>query len=476
MGFYGENRKRLPANDGRCGMDMAGFLPLRKLSIKDFDPLVNKCVIRGPGCKRQYNRRVLRRILHPPSVPGEYQSNFLHLYLDIGWFGVLSGSAINFLNVYAARLGATGFQIGLLAAVPAVVNLIFAIPAGRWLERRPVDKAVFWTSVFYRLGFALWVPLPWLFGDQGQVWALIFIALLMGIPLTALAVGFNALFAAAVPNDWRAYVAGIRNIVLSVAFVLTSVISGYLLNHLPFPLGYQVVFAIGFIGAAMSSLHIYFIRPLPADASAVPSAPTPAPIKAASSASRSWRGNLRLDIWRTHYRRHLLVLFGFHLSQFLAIPLFSLYMVRVLRLTDNQIGVGTGIFYLTVLLVSTQLPRIVRRMGHKGVTGWGVIGMAAYPIIMALSTQVWEYYLLSVLGGFVWAMVSGAYANYLLEHTPADDRPAHLAWYNLVLNAAVLIGSLAGPLLGASIGLAWALIFFGILRVLAGFAILKWGD
>jgi MFS family permease len=295
----------------------------------------------------------------------------------------------------------------------------------------------------------------------------------MGIPLTGLAVGFNALFAAAVPNDWRAYVAGVRNIVLSIAFVLTAVISGYVLDHFPFPTGYQIVFTIGFLGAAMSSLHIYFVRPL--ESVSRPAAPSLAPIKPGESQPRAWHASLRLDIWKTHYRRHLLVLFGFHLTQFLAIPLFALYMVRSLHLTDNQIGIGTALFYLTVLAGSTQLNRLVRRLGHKGVTGWGVIGMAMYPVLLALSNQVWQYYSLSILGGLVWAWVGGAYANYLLEHTPAHDRPAHLAWYNLILNAAVLIGSLAGPALGASIGLTWALIVFGILRLLAGLAILKWG-
>jgi MFS family permease len=417
---------------------------------------------------------VLRRFLQPASVPAQYRANFLHLYLDIAWFGVLSGSAINFLNVYAARLGATGVQIGLLAAGSAVVNLIFAIPAGRWLEKRPIGRAVFWTSVFYRLGYALWIPLPWLFGEQGQIWALILITLFMGIPLTGLATGFPALFAAAVPNDWRAYVAGFRNILLSIAFMASSVGSGYLLNTLPFPAGYQVVFAIGLFGAAMSSLHIFFVRPLPAGAP--PSAPTPAPIEDPRPRPRAWHTSLRLDIWQSHYRRHLLVLFGFHLTQYLAIPLFSLYMVNILHLTDNHIGIGTALFYLTVLLGSTQLNGLVRRMGHQRVTGWGVLGMAFYPVIMALTTQAWQYYALSILGGFVWAMVGGAYANYLLEHTPAHDRPAHLSWYNLVLNAAVLIGSLAGPAIGDWIGLVWALAIFGVLRALAGIAILKWGE
>ncbi|MGE5251256.1 MAG: MFS transporter [Bacteroidota bacterium] len=407
-------------------------------------------------------------------IPLEYRSNFAHLYFDIGWFGILSGSAVNFLNVYAARLGASAFQIGLLAAVSAVVNLIFAIPAGRWIERRPVGKAVFWASVFYRIGFALWIPLPWLFGPQGQIWAFILIALYMGIPLTALSVGFNVLFAAAVPPEWRAHVAGIRNVVLAITFMGSSLVSGYLLNHMPFPGGYQFLFVIGFVGAAMSSLHLYFVRPLQED---LPPLPPPASKDGPSldTQPRPWLWALRLDIWKTSFRRNLLVMLGFHLAQYLAIPLFSIFVVRDLHLNDDEIGIGTALFYLTVLLGSTQLNRLVRRAGHKSITAYGAMGLALYPLLLALSAQPWHYYVLSLVGGGMWALVGGAYANYLLENCPPDDRPSHLAWYNLVLNAAILFGSLIGPAVAASTSFVAALLIFGLLRFLSGVAILKWG-
>ncbi len=208
---------------------------------------------------------MLTRLFRQTNIPPEYRANFLHLYLDIGWFGILSGSAINFLNIYAARLGASALQIGLIGASSAAVSLLFAIPAGRWVAKRNTGQAVFWSSVFYRLGYALWIPLPWLFNAQGQIWALIVLTFLMAIPLSPLGVGFNALFAEAVPSEYRAHVAGMRNMVLSVAFMASSLACGYILNAVQFPTGYQIVFAIGFIGAAMSSLHLYFIRPLKKD-------------------------------------------------------------------------------------------------------------------------------------------------------------------------------------------------------------------
>jgi hypothetical protein len=63
----------------------------------------------------------------------------------------------------------------------------------------------------------------------------------------------------------------------------------------------------------------------------------------------------------------------------------------------------------------------------------------------------------------------------MLDHIPPDDRPSHLAWYTIILNTAVLIGSLGGPLIADQMGLSGALILFALLRFLSGLGILKWG-
>jgi hypothetical protein len=90
----------------------------------------------------------LPRLIRP--VPAEYRTNFIHLYLDIAWFGVLSGSAMAFVALYAARQGANAYQLGLITAGPAFINLIFTLPAGRWLETQRIGAAVFWASILHR--------------------------------------------------------------------------------------------------------------------------------------------------------------------------------------------------------------------------------------------------------------------------------------------------------------------------------------
>ena len=79
------------------------------------------------------------------------------------------------------------------------------------------------------------------------------------------------------------------------------------------------------------------------------------------------------------------------------------------------------------------------------------------------------------VGGITWGLVSGSQANYLLERIPEDRRPAYLAWYNLALNAAVLIGSLGGPVLAGRIGLVETLFLAGAARFLASLFVWRRG-
>ena len=381
---------------------------------------------------------------------------------------------MNFLSVYAARLGGSGFQIGILAGTSAFVNLILAIPASQVFQKRSIGRTVFWSAVIYRTGYLLWIPLPWLFANQGQIWALISITFLMGIPLTMQAIGFNAMFAAAVPTEWRASVAGTRNMIYSVTYMVSALGAGWLLVHLAFPVGYQVLFGIGGFAAMMSCAHLFFVQ-IP------PSAPSmseqlPAILQAKHKPPDlhgKWQSSLRLDILRTPYGGVLLAMLGLHMTQYLAIPLFPLFTVNTLHLTDQNIGVGTALFYLTSMIGSTQLKRVVHRLGHRKVTGLGFMIMSLYPGLMAFAHSADLYYFVSIIGGFSWALVGSAYMNYVLENIPENDRPPHLAWYNIVLSASILIGSLAGPLIAGFIGLTSALIIAGLLRLVAGYAILK---
>jgi MFS family permease len=419
-------------------------------------------------------------------IPAAYRSNFKHLYFDIAWFGLLSGSTIAFLSIYAARIGANGTQVGLINAGPALINLFVALPFANWMRRKKLGKTVFWSAWWQRIFYVLLVPLPMFFLPRDQIWLIIIITLIMSIPGTGLAVGFNTLFAEAVPGEWRAYVTGIRNVLLSLTYIISSIVCGILLKNIPFPLNYEIVFGIGFVSAMLSSIHLLFVKPTGfTRADQTPIVDTDVSGKTSEKIKSHLPGKLidrirnssvlRGDVLGGPVSKIIYLLFGFYFSVNLAIPVFSIYMVTVLKLNDQNIGLGTAVFYITTLIGSTQLDLLTNRMSNRLVMGIGAIIMAFYPGLMAFSRELGLFLLANAIGGIGWALAGGAVLNYLLEFVPSNDRPAHLAWYNIAMNAGILFGSVIGPLIAGSIGLRVSLIMFAFCRMFAGLFIIAWG-
>jgi MFS family permease len=105
----------------------------------------------------------------------------------------------------------------------------------------------------------------------------------------------------------------------------------------------------------------------------------------------------------------------------------------------------------------------------------GTFTMSLYPALLAVSHNIEMFLLTSAVGGLSWSIVGGAIANYILEKIPDGERPEHLAWYNLVLNAAILLGSLGGPLLANQVGLITSLWIAAVARGLIALGFWKWG-
>jgi predicted MFS family arabinose efflux permease len=420
------------------------------------------------------------------SLHGE---NFRNLYADIAWYGLLAGSAIAFLTIYAARIGASSLQIGLLTAGPAVINLVFSLSAGRWLENRPFIPVTFWTSIVHRLGYLVLVPLPLLLSTQLQVWSLVLLTLVMSLPGTILAISFNSMFADVTPPDQRAQVVGRRNVVFAISVTLTTLLCGQILDRVIFPLNYQVVFAAGVFGALLSSYHLGRLRkanqapPLrlgkPMGDFARPgSLRFPDAVRLSTGlrflTRSSGRPLLRLDLLRSSFGPFLAAYFLFYTFQFLPLPLFPLFYVNELNLSDGAISLGTALFHFLVVMGSLRLGHWSARFGHRWIMVTGALLFGSYPLLLALSTSATLFWVASITGGFIWAILNGGMVNRLMERVPEDDRPAHMALHNLALNLGILIGSLAGPLLAEWIGLRDALWVASALRILGGVLLFLW--
>ena len=132
----------------------------------------------------------------------------------------------------------------------------------------------------------------------------------------------------------------------------------------------------------MSSLHLWFVRPSQTggyqNGKSLGDRARPGMMRATGDGFRAGIGlrfftrtgqqpRLRSRVLSGPFGPIVGLLFLFHLAQYLAIPIFPLYWVNQLHLTDVEISLGNAVFYGTVLLGSTQLARFTNRFQHKGV-------------------------------------------------------------------------------------------------------------
>lgn len=413
----------------------------------------------------------LKRLFTPAQpVPIEYRRNFLHLYLDIAWWGLLNGSILVFLGVYASRLGASTFQLGLLTATPALMNLMFTFPAGIYLRRWHIARVTRWSALINRLFYLLLIPLPVLLPPGTQVWVILAITLLMNIPGTLIAIAFNAFFAEAVPAEWRGQVAGVRNALFSLTTMFTALIVGVILDRTPFETGYQIIFIIGVIGALMSVVHLWLVRLPEKTTPSAPVSKVQSELQAAENAPlrASRLQALRLDVLRSSFGRLLILIFIYQVGVFLIGPVVPKYQVDVLVLSDVTISQGSALFWIAHFAGSLQSRQLSSRWGFRRMTGLGLMIVSATLVMFTFSYNVWVYLLHSLIGGVGWAWIAGGLINFVLERIPADDRPSHLAWYNLANNAAVLICGLAAPLIASAIGMTATLLAAAAIRTVVG--------
>lgn len=424
-------------------------------------------------------------------MPSAVQHNTRQLYGDVLGFGLQAGSTLAFLPVYFAHLGGTGFHVALLTAGPAIMNLLLSLPAVTWLQNRSMLRVTFDMLVFNRLCYVPFLFLPWLVGPTAEIWILVALTALAMLPGTVINVAFNALMADLIPPEHRAQVVGGRNAVMGLSMLATSLLCGWLLEALPFPFNYQVVFALGLLGLVISTLFLARLRDndghtphrrhpllaLPRAGAAhltnivrattqTLTAPAGRPGVSAASA--------RLDLLRGPFGLFLLAYFLFYTFQFVPVPLLPLFWVNDLHLPDSVISIGNATFHLSLLGASAVLGPVAARVGPRRLLVISAMLYGLNPLLNAFAYNVPLVLVAHVLGGVGWGFAGGAMATRLMDRVPAHDRPAHMALYNLALYLGVLVGSFSGPVIADWLGLRESLFVGGGLRIFAAILLLLW--
>jgi MFS family permease len=410
--------------------------------------------------------------------------NVRYLYSETAWFGVINGISLTFVSVFALRLGATTQQVGWLAALPALVNVFWLVPAARIIERqRHRIPIILWTCLFQRLGYLVMALMPLLVADY-QVQALIVINTLITLPTAVVSTAITALIPDLTTAERRGQVVSTRWLILSVVATAAALIGGSFLDLVPVPLNYQILFGVAALLSLLSLRHLRRIRVPDAVITRQLVQPKQRVEWGWMSLMQSAAGSLRQSVRRsqasirTHrdYVYFTAASFVLHCGLFLPAALWSVIRVRDLQATDTWIGLIAVVIDAATIGGYFFWGKMSARWGDRSVLIITSLGVALYALVTALVPSIEWMLLTSIVGGLSWSGCNLALFNGLLNVCPARQRASYIAGYTALMN----VSAFAMPLLGASLSdlagirtaflvatvvrLAGALLFFGLPR------------
>ena len=375
--------------------------------------------------------------------------------------GIVGGIA-TFLAVFLARLGASPLLVGLLTSMPAFTGLLLAIPVGRMLERQTdivpwYSRARVWVQATYALTGLLpfFLPIGYIPTAVIVLWAI------ATIPQTIVNITFTVVMGAAAGPQRRQQLMSWRWSTLGAATAISVAGAGWLLEQYSFPINYQIVFLVSFLGGMLS---FFFSSRITIDT-------TPS--------SQAHKTGLRALLTESvgmlrevpAFSRYITATFVFNCGIWMAMPLFPLYWVRVVEASDFEIGLVNTVNSGVLLIAYFVWARVSAKRGNLPVLFASTIALSLYPLLTGMTESIVLITILAGLAGFIGSGKDLVFFDLALETMPRDRVPSFVALQQLTGYVATLAMPLVGTFLATQFDYHIALYVAGGLR-LAGVVLL----
>jgi MFS family permease len=385
---------------------------------------------------REFNNQFKR--FRPESLSLENR-NIFYFTLDTVVQGVMMGGVFSFISVFLVRLGATKLQNSLLTSLPAIVMVLVSIPCGQFVQKQ--HNLVRFTNIvriFHRGSVLLTALLPFI-TRRGIIEIIIIIWSIKAIANALLESSWMAVVAEVIPPHRRAKVNGMRWALVSVVTAISVAVFGYMLDRLPFPLSYQIVFFISYLGGTIGMPFWAKLR-------------IPDNVQSGLYGNKSWGMKDQLRTFREslqepNFLRYELTVSVMRIALNLPTALYSIYWIRELNASDLWIGWQATTGKLALIVGYFFWPRIIDRKGYQLPLLICSAGMALYPALTGLiPNQVWLP-IISVIEGFFITGINLAFFDTLLSVCPPDRRPSYVAVNTSLASFFIFLAPILGSFL-----------------------------
>jgi MFS family permease len=268
-----------------------------------------------------------------------------------------------------------------------------------------------------------------------------------------------------VPAAARGRYFGLRNGLLGVVGMLANLLAGVLLDRLPSPLDFQVVYGGAVVCGVLATVIL-----------ARHSEPT---IKVVAL---NLAETILMPLQDRQFRRFLWFTMYWTASVLVAAPFVYPYFLSYLKVGFTQIAIWATIAAICGLVTSPLWGRVADRVGNKPVLAIntflaGILLPSSW--MLASSDNLWPLWISGALDALVWGALGAAYFNLAVVSAPQSQRVAYIAVLSAVqgvVGFAVAAGSgvlfnlfvqWGAPTSSGFSAYHWLFLLSGIMRVLA---------
>ncbi len=380
------------------------------------------------------------------------EKNARYLVIELIWAAIAAG-CLSFNAAFIIRLGGSNLLVSLLTASAALVNALLALPFAAFMERRAHRRPWMIRSLLvFRMGYLGLIFIPWL-----PVWraeTMVLLLMLLNVPVALFNAGWLPMMADVIPIERRARVFSARNMALGATITVTTFVMGRWLDAVPFPLNYQLMFALVLVTSMLSTLYV--ARMIIPDSVVAPRTEGP----------RMGLSRLReLVAEQRPFTNMVLNSLIFSIPVWVGIPLQPIYFVRELGASDGWIGIWLALSSAGAIVGNLFWPRLIDRRGFGWVLLRAALLSVAYYFLIGLFPNLYLILIFALLSGMINPGIEICHFNILLEVCPSDRRATYLGVFVMIMNLGFFFSTLVVAPLVELFGAQLLVLALGVIRL-----------
>ncbi|HHY45854.1 MAG TPA: MFS transporter [Firmicutes bacterium] len=338
-----------------------------------------------------------------------------------------------FMQVYALALGASSFMVNMVSALPALVNVFSFALGPRWIEgeERKLPAVMKW-AIGHRIFYALMALVPFLPAWRAE--ALVLLFSMSSFPNAMSGIAWTAMMGHVFPPGKRSEVFARRNGYVGFAGIAGTLVAGYLLDWIEFPLNYVVVFLVAFLGSVVG---LHYLRMTIELGGTARRGPARGFVEMARAVMRDKEFGRQFKYFSLSCTA-LWFGFGFTAASW------AIYHVTVLHLPNKIIGMFGVVNGLAMVLFYPYWGALATVKGERWVLLICMAGLTIFPTLYTLWPSAMYLGVLQLVSGACTGGLNFAIFNLLLGYARPEERANAAGIFNAMVNAAAFVAPFLG--------------------------------